>query len=300
MTDTTALVPDCAPPNPNPSTPKLALPPGSCDSHCHVVGPFDRFMPPPDRSYTPAEAPETELRRLHDRLRIDRAVIVQSQGHGMDHAPLLDALKTGARRYRGVCLLTPASSDALIERFDAAGVRGVRFNFMRHLGGHLEPDAMREVVAKVKPHGWHVSVHVAGLDVVEHSELIRSLDAPVVIDHMARPALEDGPDGAAVSEVRRLIDTGKVWVKLSGAERLSKAGAPYHDVVPIARSLAAYAPERVLWATDWPHVNLKNPMPDDADLVDLIEAVVPSEAARHRLLVDNPAEFFGFPSVQGQ
>ncbi len=294
MPDRSPLVPDCAPPNPNPSRPKLALPPGSCDSHCHVIGPFDRFMPPPDRSYTPAEAPETELRRLHDQLGVDRAVIVQSQGHGMDHAPLLAALKTGAGRYRGVALLTPESSDALVERFDAAGVCGVRFNFMRHLGGHMEPDAMREVVAKVKPFGWHVSIHVGGPDVLEQSDVIRSLDAPIVVDHMARPSIAEGPDGPAMNELRRLMDTGKVWVKLSCPERVSQTGAPYLDVAPIAASLARHAPERVLWATDWPHVNLRSPMPDDADLVDLIEEVIPGEAERRLLLVDNPTEFFGF------
>ena len=137
---------------------------------------------------------------------------------------------------------------------------------------------MHEVVAKVAPFGWHVSVHVGGQDVVEQSDVIRSLGAPVVIDHMARPAIAEGPDGPAIREVKRLIDTGTVWVKLSGAERLSATGAPYDDVVPIARSLAEHAPERVLWATDWPHVNLSKAMPDDADLVNLIAEVVPDEA----------------------
>ena len=285
---------DCAPPNPNPHRPRLTLPPGSCDSHCHVIGPFSRFPLRPDRSYTPAEAPETELRRLHDTLGIDRAVIVQSQGHGMDHGPLLAALETGAGRYRGVALLTPASTPEEVARFDAAGVCGVRFNFLAHLGGHMTPDEIRTVVDLVRPFGWHACLHVAGLDVVTHSDLIRTLGVPTVIDHMARPALEDGPAGPAISEVRRLLDTGHIWVKLSGAERLSKAGAPYADTLPIARSLAAHAPERVLWATDWPHVNLKSPMPDDGDLVELIADMVPTEAARRRLMVDNPAEFYGF------
>jgi 2-pyrone-4,6-dicarboxylate lactonase len=150
------------------------------------------------------------------------------------------------------------------------------------------------VIGLVRPHDWHIAIHGAGQAIVEMTNFIRSIEARVVIDHMARPDLADGPDGAAVTELRRLLDTGKVWVKLSGADRLSKDGAPYRDAVPIARSLADHAPERVLWGSDWPHVNLHGPMSDDASLVDLIAEIAPSETTRRRLLVDNPAEFFRF------
>jgi 2-pyrone-4,6-dicarboxylate lactonase len=278
----------------HPRTPALQLPFGSCDAHCHLFGPFDRYPLPDDRSFTPALAPETALRTWHDRFGFTRAVIVQSQGHGFDHRPLLDALRGGKGRYKGVALVRPIDSDAQIAEFDSAGVCGARFNFLAHLGGRPDLDRIRDVVARIKPFGWHVAIHVAGNDIVEYAPFIQSLDVPVVIDHMARPDLASGPDGAAIMALRRLMDGGRVWVKLSGADRLSKTGTPFHDTLPIARSLAVHAPQRVLWGSDWPHVNLHGPMPDDGDLTDLIAEIVPDEGQRRLLLVDNPIEFFGF------
>ncbi|MEP9375342.1 amidohydrolase family protein [Aquabacter sp. CN5-332] len=293
---TETVRPDGPPPNPNPRKPRIALPPGACDAHCHIFGPFDRFPLPPDRSFTPNEAPETALRRLHDHLGIDRAVIVQSQGQGLDTRPFLEALARGAGRYRGVALLKPAAREEDIAALDAAGVCGVRFNFLSHLGGAPDPEALRTVVAKVRPFGWHVAIHVAGEDIVTYESLIRSIDAPVVIDHMARPRIAAGVDGPALKTLRALIDSGRVWTKLSGGDRLSAEGAPFRDVVPIADSLFRHAPERMLWGTDWPHVNLHAPMPDDGDLVDLLADIVPDAEDRKRVLVDNPTTFFKFAS----
>ncbi|RYC30271.1 amidohydrolase [Lichenibacterium minor] len=289
-----APTPAGPPPHPAPHAPRWTPPAGACDAHCHIYGPFDRFPLPPDRSFTPHEAPETALRRLHDRMGFDRAVIVQSQGHGFDHRPLLDALRTGAGRYRGVALVRPDTSTGEVARFAAAGVCGVRFNFMTHLSARLKPDSMRDVMLLVRPHGWHVAIHVGGAQLVDVEPFVRGIEAPVVIDHMARPDLEEGSDGPVAATLKRLLDTGNVWVKLSGADRLSKAGAPYRDVVPLGAGLARYAPERVLWGSDWPHVNIHGPMPDDGDLVDLVAEIAPTEALRRRLLVDNPEAFFGF------
>jgi len=283
-----------APPLDEPRSPAMQLPPGSCDAHVHIFGPFDRYPLPDDRSFTPALAPESALRRWHERFGFERCVIVQSQGHGYDHQPLLDALRSGAGRYKGVALVRPTDSDATLARYDEAGVCGARFHFLAHLGGRPDLNAIREVAARIKPLGWHLAIHVAGDDIAEHAEFIRTLDVPVVIDHMARPDISSAPDGVAMRALRRLMDTGRVWVKLSGADRLSKTGAPFHDALPIARSLAAHAPERVMWGSDWPHVNLHGPMPDDGDLVDLISSIVPDEGDRRLLLVDNPAQFFGF------
>ncbi|WP_153140804.1 amidohydrolase family protein [Paraburkholderia agricolaris] len=283
-----------APPLADPRTPKLAIPTGSCDSHCHIFGPFDRYPLPEERSFTPPSAPETALRHWHERFGFARSVIVQSQGHGYDHRPLLDALRVGGGRYKGVALVRATDSDEVIAAYDEAGVCGARFHFLAHLGGRPDLDAIRQVATRVKPFGWHLAIHVAGDNIVEHAAFIESLDVPVVIDHMARPDIATGPEGAAIATLRRLMDTGRVWVKLSGADRLSRTGAPFHDALPIARSIAAHAPERVLWGSDWPHVNLHGPMPDDGDLVDLIADIVPDEAARRLLLIDNPVEFFGF------
>ncbi len=286
--------PEGPPPNPNPRKPRLALPPNACDSHCHIYGPFSRFPLPPDRSFTPNEAPETALRRLHDHLGFSRSMIVQSQGHGFDHEPLLAAMAVGAGRYRGTALVRPETPQADLERFHHAGICGVRFSFLAHLGGRPDPAVMQTVIDRVRPFGWHIAIHVSGQGLVEHEAFIRGISAPVVIDHMGRPDLAEGPDSPSMTALRRLLDTGRVYVKLSGADRVSLAGAPYTDVAPLAARLAAHAPERVLWGSDWPHVNLHAPMPDDGDLVDLIAPIAPTEAARQLLLVDNPARCFGF------
>ncbi|MGY6251023.1 amidohydrolase family protein [Bosea thiooxidans] len=289
------LPPDGLPPNPNPRKPAFSLPAGACDSHCHIYGPFARFPLPADRSFNPHEVPETALRAVHDRLGFARAVIVQSQGHGFDHGPVLAALRDHPGRYRAVALIRRTDSEETIAAFDAAGFCGVRFSFLPHLGGEPDLDLVREVIAKVKPFGWHVAIHVAGHDIVRHAPFIRSIDATVVVDHMARPPVAEGADGPATTMLRSLIDKGNIWAKISGADRLSKEGPPYRDAISIAASLVRHAPERIVWGSDWPHVNLHGPMPDDGELVDLLAQVVPDEAVRHRILVDNPKELFGFP-----
>ena len=296
MTETkrSGPVPAGPPPNPDPRTPTVALPAGACDAHCHIFGPFDRFPLPDDRSFTPNAAPETALRRLHDRLGFARAVIVQSQGHGFDHGAVLAALAAGGGRYRGVALVRPETSPNAIACLAQAGMCGVRFNFMTHLSGRLSEQSMRETIRLVEPHRWHVAIHVDGTQLLDVEPFIRSIALPVVIDHMARPDLAEGLDGPVATAIKRLTETGRVWVKLSGADRLSKAGPPYRDVAPYAAALARHAPERVLWGSDWPHVNLRGPMPDDGDLVDLIGEIAPDAEGRRKLLVDNPKEFFGF------
>lgn len=285
--------PNGPPPNP-PATPDTVFPPNACDCHCHIFGPFDRFPLPPGRRFTPHETPERMLRDLHDRLGIGRAVIVHSTGHGMDHAPLLDALASGGGRYRGVALLEPDATGPDIRRYHDAGVRGVRFNFLAHLGGQPDLAAMARTIEAVRPFGWHVAVHVAGSDLATHAAFIGAIPLPVVIDHMARPDLSEGLDGPAPTALRRLLDTGRVWVKLSGADRISRQPPPFADAVALARALAAHAPDRALWGTDWPHVNIAGAMPDDAALADLVAEIAPGEAARHAMLVENPARLFGF------
>ncbi len=268
-------------------------PQGSCNAHCHVFGPFDRFPIPDDRSFVPPLAPETALRHVDDRLGFERAVLVQSQGHGHDHRAVLDALAAGGGRYRGVALIQENTPVDEIARMNAAGFCGARFSFMPHLG-NPDLDMVRAIIARVRPFGWHIAIHVAGNGVVEMEDFIRGIEAPVAIDHMGRPDLRQGPDGPAIEALCRLLDTGRVWVKLSGADRLTHQRAPYTEGLPIAQRLAAHAPERTLWGTDWPHVNLDGPMTEDAALVDLIPQIVPSAALRQAMLVDNPTEFFGF------
>jgi 2-pyrone-4,6-dicarboxylate lactonase len=155
-------------------------------------------------------------------------------------------------------------------------------------------DDLRTVMSLVAPHGWHVAIHVFGKELLESLDFIRSIEAPVVIDHMGRVDGAEGPDGKAFDALRGLLDTGKVWVKLSGADRVSKQKPPYRDAVVLARTLARHAPERVLWGTDWPHPNSHGGVPNDGALVDLIAEIAPDDSTRRRMLVDNPAAFFGF------
>lgn len=282
-------------PVPDPHPPRRPLPAGAVDAHCHVFGPTAVFPYAPERTFTPPEAPKEDLRRLHDLLGLDRAVIVQSACHGSDHSALLDALAAGGGRYRGVALVRPDTSAAEVERLAADGVCGTRIQFARHIGPAPDAEAVHAIVAKVREHGWHVSVHFAGVDIADHADLLRTIPLPVVIDHMGRVDLSSGVDTAPVRAMLRLLDTGTVWVKLSGADRLATAPPDLGDAAALARLLARHAPERMVWGTDFPHPNVHGFVPDDGDLADLVERIVDGDDGRRRLLVDNPEALFGFP-----
>ena len=288
------LTPTIMPPDPNPKKPRLKLPPLACDSHFHVFGPHAKFPYAPNRPFTPTDASKEDLFRLHTLLGFERGVFVQSTAHGSDHRALVDLLAAGQGRYRGVALLEPTTPQAEVDRLDAAGVRGVRLHFyFPHLGQPMPKADMRKVIELAEPNGWHIALHVGGNGILEQYEFVTSIDAPVVIDHIGRIDVGEGLHGKAFSVLRRLLDRGNVWVKLSGTDRISKQPYPYADAVPFARDLAAHAPERVVWGTDWPHPNHKA-VPNNGDLVDLIAEIAPDAKTRQLMLVDNPAKLFGF------
>ncbi|MDC7787238.1 amidohydrolase family protein [Rhodoplanes sp. TEM] len=284
--------PTCAPPVPNPKKPDLALPPKACDAHYHIFGPAHRFPFAADRTFTPHDAPLADLLALHRHLGFERGVFVQSACHGTDHSAVLDALAGLKDRYRGVALLTPSTPPAEVARLHEAGFRGVRLHFVSHLHGQ-SPDDIRAVIRLVAPFGWHIAVHTMHDGLAEHEAFIRAIDAPVVIDHIGRFDIADGESSRGFQALRRLLDGGRVWVKLSGVDRLSDTPPCFRDAVAVARILAAQAPERILWGTDWPHPNHKH-VPDDGVLVDLIAEIAPDETIRRKMLVDNPAALFGF------
>jgi predicted TIM-barrel fold metal-dependent hydrolase len=283
----------CLPPDRNPKKPSLRLPPLSCDSHFHVFGPRHVFPFAADRTFTPQDAPKEDLFRLHKFLGFERGVFVQSGCHGSDHAVVLDLLAAGNGRYRAVGLIDPSFPKTALMRLHDAGMCGVRFHFFPHLGAPTPEADIRAVIGMVAPLGWHVAVHVGGQGILEQYDFIAAIEAPVVIDHIGRIDIGEGLDGKTFSALRRLLDRGNVWVKLSGVDRISKQGAPWPDGVPFARSLAAHAPERVVWGTDWPHPN-HTAIPNDGELVDLIAEIAPDEKTRQLMLVDNPANLFGF------
>jgi predicted TIM-barrel fold metal-dependent hydrolase len=285
--------PSCPPPDPQPRKPRFVLPPLSCDSHFHVFGPHAVFPFAANRPFTPHDAPKEALLKLHEFLGFSRGVFVQSTCHGSDHAVLLDLLAATGGRYRGVALLTPATAPEEVKRLDAAGVCGVRLHFVSHLGPYPARDDVRAVLRLVEPYGWHIEVHVYGIDLLANLDFIANIKARVVIDHIGRVDVREGPEGGAFVALRRLVDSGNVWVKLSGTDRVSQEEPPFRDAVALARILAERAPERILWGTDWPHPNVRR-MSNDGELVDLIPDIAVNETTRRRMLVDNPAEFFGF------
>jgi predicted TIM-barrel fold metal-dependent hydrolase len=256
-----------------------------------VFGPAHRFPYAAERRYTPQDAPEAALTALHARLGVSRAVIVQASCHGTDNAAMLDAIAAQRLSRRGIAMVPQDVSDRDLGALHDGGVRGIRFNFVRHLGGAPDMDHVRRTTARVAELGWHVVVHLDAPDIAPLSPLLRALPVPFVIDHMGRVDARLGPGQPALAALLELTRLEGCWVKVSGAERISEP--PFDAAVPIAARLVAAIPDRVLWGTDFPHPNLKIPV-DEADLVDLLPAFAPTEDARRRLLVDNPARLYGF------
>jgi len=284
----------CALPLPNPTRPKYAPPPLACDAHCHVFGPPEKFPYAADRPYTPAEpAPRERLARLHAHLGLSRAVIVQATPHGADNRAVLDAIAASGGTCRGVALVGTDVTDRELEALHAGGVRGVRFNFVRHLGGAPDPVFFDRTVNRVKGLGWHVELHFDAEDIGTHRELLGHMPVPYVIDHMGRVKSAGGLDQPPLKWLLELLRDERAWVKVSGGERVSSGGhRPFHDAIPIARAIIAAAPDRVLWGTDWPHPNVPGAMPDDGELVDLFAAFCTDEGLRRKVLVDNPARLY--------
>ncbi|WP_405866602.1 amidohydrolase family protein [Streptomyces sp. NBC_00005] len=289
--------PGCPPPHPAPRTPSLVLPRDSCDAHCHVLGPAALFPYAPDRTFTPLDAPKEQLHALHAYLGLTRAVIVQSSCHGRDHSGLLDALRSGDGRLRGVALIDETTTRAEIEGLHRAGVRAFRLNFLPHLRTPPTRAEIDSVLERVDGLGWAAQLHVRGEEIGALGDLVRTLPGKAVVDHIGRVDLADGQGGPALRSLRALLDSGDVWVKVSGVDRVSRQGPPYADAVALAAALVAHAPERVVWGTDYPHVNITGEAPDDGLLVDLVERIAPDPVHLRRLMVDNPAELFDFPST---
>ena len=271
--------------------PRFQLPPGACDAHCHVFGPAARFPYAPNRRYTPPDAPKEMLRALHDHLGVARAVIVQASCHGTDNAAMLDAIASDPARYRGVAIVDDGFTEADYDALHAGGVRGVRFNFVKHLGGAPDMGVFARVIDRIKARGWHVVLHLDAPDIAPLSAMIRQLPLPFVIDHMGRVPAAAGLDQPGLRALIELSRLENCWIKVCGAERI--AMPPYDQAVPIARALVEAAPERVLWGTDFPHPNATHEA-DEADLVDLVPRYAPDALAQRRLLVDNPARLYGF------
>jgi 2-pyrone-4,6-dicarboxylate lactonase len=274
--------------------PAFVLPPQTCDAHCHVFGPAAKFPFAPNRPYTPEDAPKEALAALYRHLGIERSVIVQASCHGTDNSAMLDAIATSGGAYRGVAIVDGSFDERAFRALHEGGIRGVRFNFVKHLGGAPDIAVLRAVVDRIAGLGWHIVLHLDAPGLIEFDDLIRSLPIPFVIDHMGRVKTADGTGQPAFQALLRLLELERCWVKVSGAERISSDGPPFRDAVAFARALIERAPDRVLWGTDWPHPNVGRHRPDEADLVDLLPLFAPDEAVRCKVLVENPARLYGF------
>ncbi len=283
----------CPPPDPSPIKPVLVLPAGACDAHCHVFGPAAKFPYAADRSYTPPDAPVESLRRLHAHLGISRAVIVHASCHGTDMAVTLDAIASSGGSYRGVACVDDAVTDRELQRLHDGGIRGIRFNFVKHLGAVPDLDVFYRLLARIKPLGWHLVLHFDAEDILTRQELLGRIDVPFIIDHMGRVKAAEGLEQPPFQRLLELYRHNPLaWIKVCGAERVSIGKRPFRDAVPFARALIAVDAGRILWGTDWPHPNITKDMPNDGELVNLIGDICPDPALQKRILVDNPTRMY--------
>ena len=292
-------MPDYLPFDPHPRAPVPLPPPLACDSQFHVFGARERYPVRPGAAYEMPTATWQVAQALHATLGIERGVIVQATTYGADHTVVLDALEglngRGPRRY-----LACANAAVLIERDDAylqklhdAGVRGARFT-RGGLGIRLSADEQARAFARIKELGWYVKVQPEANGIAEQLAAFETLDVPVLLDHMGRADPSRGEADPSLARMLELFERGNFWVMLSLSEKLSKTGAPWNDVVPLAQRLIEAAPERCVWGSDWPHpVSVKQP-PNEGELLELLYRFAPDPATLHKILVDNPARFFGF------
>jgi len=290
-------MPDYFPFDPQPRRPSRPPPPGTIDSQSHVLGPADRYPVRPGAAYEMPSATWEAAKRMHQALGIARGIVVQTTTYGADHRVVVDGLAALGPGYKGCAnaLVFESASDAELERLHAAGVRGARFSFRQALGAVLSRAAFDRAVSKLRELGWYMKIQPEQNGIVESVSWFEHLDLPILIDHMGRPDAALGPErDPNIAKLRELLARGNFWVMLSLGEKISQAGPPYDDVVPLARALIDAAPERCVWASDWPHPVSRKPPPNDADLLELLYRYVRDEGELRRILIDNPSRLFGY------
>ena len=286
--------PDWLPFHPNPSKPNFMVPRGSVDAHCHVFGPAAHFPFSSQRKYTPCDASKEQLFELRDFLGFERSVIVQATCHGNNNDALEDALLNSNDRAKGIASVGVDIDHATLRRLDQAGVRGVRFNFVKRLVDNAPKETFKMISNMIAEYGWHIVVYVESQDLEELVPFLKALPTTIVFDHMARPDVTKGTDSKEFNLLMKLMENEKFWCKTTCPERLTKIGPEYNysDVLPFMQKIVKTFPDRVLWGTDWPHPNMKSHMPDDGKLVDIIEMFAPDIKTQQKLLVDNPLRLY--------
>lgn len=274
------------------SRPRFVPPAGAVDAHCHVFGPADRFAFSAKAKYLPQDAGPDMLFALRDRLGFDRNVIVQASCHGTDNAATLEAIARSGGRARGVAVVDPAISDAGLAALHAGGMRGIRFNFLKRLVDDAPKDKFLDLAARL-PAGWHVVVYFEADILAELRPFLAAIPVPLVIDHMGRPDVSQGPDGRDMTAFRALLDSrDDIHFKATCPDRLDPGGPPWDDFARAVAPLVADHSDRCLWGTDWPHPNMQDAIPDDGALVDMIPRIAPTEQLQRALLIDNPMRLY--------
>ena len=289
--------PSCAPPDFKPRKPKFRFPAQACDCHAHVLGPAARYPYSPARVYTPPDCVLRDYRHMLDTLGVERAVLVQPSAYGTDNTAMLDAMKSDPARLRGVAVVGGDIADGELKRLHEAGVRGVRVNIVDvkdRKPGTLPLDALAPLARRIKPLGWHMEFLMHVDEFPDFDRLVEDFPADIVLGHLGYMRTDKGTDAAGFQALLRLVKRGQCWVKLTGPMRISSAALPYPDVTPYAHALTRANPERIVWGTDWPHVIIKGPMPNDGELADLLSEWIPDERLCEQVLVKNPARLYGF------
>ena len=277
----------------DPKTPYFVLPSGAVDAHCHVFGPSPEFPFAPERKYTPCNAGKDDLFALRDHLGFSRNVIVQATCHGKDNSAMIDACRAGGDRARGIASVgADITPEELAEMHDA-GVRGVRFNFVKRLVDATPKEVFIAIAEKIQEFGWSIVVYFEAADLEELAPFLKQLPGIVVVDHIGRPDVTKGVDHPDFARFIKLMDENEnIWAKVTCPERLTATGAPYDDVVPYYQAIVNRFEDRVLWGTDWPHPNMKSHMPDDGALVDYIPRIARNSEQQYKLLVANPMQLY--------
>jgi len=278
----------------NPSKPAYTPPAGAVDAHCHVFGPMAEFPFSAKAKYLPGDAGPDMLFALRDRLGFSRNVIVQASCHGTDNAATLNGIAKANGKARGVAVVDPAISDAELEKLHEGGIRGVRFNFLKRLVDDAPKDKFIEVAKRIQQLGWHVVIYFEADILEELRPFLDAIPTLIVVDHMGRPDVTQGPDGADMKAFRALLDSREdIWTKVTCPDRLEEPkGPPWDDFARAVAPLVADYSDRVLWGTDWPHPNMQKAIPDDGALVDMIPRIAPTAELQQKLLVTNPMRLY--------
>lgn len=269
---------------------KISVPKGATDTHMHF---YDEKVPAANGTFMPGHFPVSEYRKLQKRLGLERVIVVQPNAYAFDNTVTLAALRELGASAKGVAVVKPDVGDQELERLTQGGICALRIMTLH--GGTLGFDVMDRLMARVHPFGWHANIQLDGRELPKVQAQIRRLPGKFVIDHTGKFLEPVTTDSAPFRSLLNLLDTGRCWVKLSAPYETSKTGAPkYEDVGRLAKALVKHAPERMLWASNWPHPSARQNLPDDVNLIELLADWAPDERARTKILADNPAELYGF------